>query len=417
MPILHTMKRSLLLLAVLILAARLARPRAVGRERPARRQRGSPPIPAASPNTTRACAAFQPTRFCASTWRSPTRSSARSSTPRSRRPISRWLQQHAAQDRILYIVLTKGIPLRIKGTPGRDGTRASVDSELTLLYRRMTGADATLAGRLANPYFLGATPVEQATTFNHKAFDLYLVTRLDGYTVEDVIGLIDRGAAPVQEGRILLDQRAAPPSQAGNAWLKSGADRLTAGGFGSRVTLDTSPGVVTGEKNLLGYYSWGSNDRGTKTRRLGLGFVPGAIAGMYVSTDARTFTEPPAALDDRHLDRPGHVLRRLSAVADGRSHSRGRHRRRRARGRAVPRCHDSARHPVPGLPVRLQPGRVVLSRDALPELADGGRRRPALRAVPAEAAAGGRHRQGHRPGHRAARATSRRGGSRRWRRG
>ncbi len=209
-------------------------------------------------------------------------------------PIARWLQQHSAQDRILYIVLTKGIPLRIKGTPGRDGTVASVDSELATLYRRMTGADAALAGRLANPYFLGAKPVEQAAAFDHKTFDLYLVTRLDGYTVDDVIGLIDRGAAPAQEGRILLDQQGGTASLAGDGWLKNGADRLAAGGFGSRVTLDTSPGVVTGEKNLLGYYSWGSNDRGLKTRRLGLGFVPGALAGTYVSTDARTFVEPPA---------------------------------------------------------------------------------------------------------------------------
>ena len=192
-------------------------------------------------------------------------------------------------------MLTKGIPLRIKGTSDREGTRASVDSELTLLYRRMTGADVTLTGRLPNPYFLGAKPVDQATTFDHKGFDLYLVTRLDGFTVADVIGLIDRGAAPVREGRILLDQQGGTPSQAGDAWLQSGADRLAAAGFGSRVTLDTSPGVVTGEKNLLGYYSWGSNYRGTKTRHLGLGFVPGAIAGTYVSTDARTFTEPPAA--------------------------------------------------------------------------------------------------------------------------
>ena len=209
-------------------------------------------------------------------------------------PIARWLQQHSAQDRILYIVLTKGIPLRIKGTPGRDGTVASVDSELATLYRRMTGADAALAGRLANPYFLGAKPVEQAAAFDHKTFDLYLVTRLDGYTADDVIGLIDRGAAPAQEGRILLDQQGGTASLAGDGWLKNGADRLAAGGFGGRVTLDTSPGVVTGEKNLLGYYSWGSNDRGLKTRRLGLGFVPGALAGTYVSTDARTFVEPPA---------------------------------------------------------------------------------------------------------------------------
>ncbi len=70
-------------------------------------------------------------------------------------PISEWIRKNSAQDRILYIVLTKGIPLRIKGTSGRAGTTASVDSELSLLYRRLTGAQAPLSGPLANPYFLG----------------------------------------------------------------------------------------------------------------------------------------------------------------------------------------------------------------------------------------------------------------------
>ena len=210
-------------------------------------------------------------------------------------PIARWLQEHSAQDRILYIVLTRGIPLRIRGSADRDGTRASVDSELTLLYRRMSGADAPPAGRLANPYFLGAKPLDQAAAFNRKASDIYLVTRLDGYTVDDVIALVDRGVAPVQEGRILLDQQGGTASQAGDAWLKLGADRLGAAGFGSRVTLDSSPGVVTGAKNLLGYYSWGQTYQGPKSRHLGLSFVPGAIAGSFVSTDARTFAEPPAA--------------------------------------------------------------------------------------------------------------------------
>ena len=54
-------------------------------------------------------------------------------------PIAEWIRRHSAQDRILYIVLTKGVPLRIRGTSGRSGTIASVDSELTLLYRRLTG--------------------------------------------------------------------------------------------------------------------------------------------------------------------------------------------------------------------------------------------------------------------------------------
>src|SRR5688572_25382092 len=54
-------------------------------------------------------------------------------------PIAAWIARQGAQDRILYIVLTKGVPLRIAGTGGRPGTIASVDSELALLYRRMTG--------------------------------------------------------------------------------------------------------------------------------------------------------------------------------------------------------------------------------------------------------------------------------------
>src|ERR1035437_4799092 len=36
-------------------------------------------------------------------------------------PIAEWIRRNSAQDRILFIVLTKGIPLRIKGTSGRGG--------------------------------------------------------------------------------------------------------------------------------------------------------------------------------------------------------------------------------------------------------------------------------------------------------
>ena len=209
-------------------------------------------------------------------------------------PIAAWLRQHAALDRILYIVLAKGIPLRVAGTPGRDGTTASVDSELTLLYRRLVGRPPALSGRFANPYFLGARPVAQAKPFSRAASDLYLVTRLDGYTVRDVTALIDRGAAPVREGQILLDQKAGVLDGAGNEWLATAADRLARGGFAGRVVLEDTSDVLRGRKNVLGYYSWGSNDWAITTRRLELGFVPGAIAAMYVSTDGRTFTEPPA---------------------------------------------------------------------------------------------------------------------------
>jgi len=60
------------------------------------------------------------------------------------------------QDRLLYLVLTKGVPLRIAGTTGVSGTIASVDSELTLLYRRLVGQPLPLPGAIENPYYLGA---------------------------------------------------------------------------------------------------------------------------------------------------------------------------------------------------------------------------------------------------------------------
>ena len=53
-------------------------------------------------------------------------------------PIWACIASLRAHDRILYIVLTKDVPIRISGTGGRSGTNASVDSELTLLYRRRT---------------------------------------------------------------------------------------------------------------------------------------------------------------------------------------------------------------------------------------------------------------------------------------
>ena len=49
---------------------------------------------------------------------------------------------------------------------------------------------------------------------------------------------------------------------------------------------------------MIGYASWGSNDpqRESDGRRdLGFEWLPGAIATQYVSTDGRTFQEPPAS--------------------------------------------------------------------------------------------------------------------------
>jgi hypothetical protein len=105
-----------------------------------------------------------------------------------------WMSRHAAQDRILYPVLTKGVPLAVDG-------------------------------RIPNPHFLENAPIGQARPFSRSASVLYLVTRLDGFTAGDAAGLIDRGSAPRRDGRVLLDQKAGVIDASGNAWLAAAAAR------------------------------------------------------------------------------------------------------------------------------------------------------------------------------------------------
>lgn len=219
-------------------------------------------------------------------------------------PVANWLSRNRAQDRILFIVLAKGVPLRVAGTGGRTGTVSSVDSELTLLYRRMTGQQIPPSGHVANPYFHATRPISEARPFTHDRHDIYLVTRLDGYTTQDVIGLIDRGSTPSRDGRFLFDQRASVLPDPGNQWLQRAADVLGGLGLTDRITLETTSQTAANQTNLLGYYSWGSNDPAMTNRRNGLSFEPGALAGTYVSTDGRTFKEPPTTWTLGRWDNP-----------------------------------------------------------------------------------------------------------------
>jgi uncharacterized protein (TIGR03790 family) len=208
-------------------------------------------------------------------------------------PIIDLLSRNALQDRVLYIVLTKGVPLRIAGSEGRSGTMASVDSELTVLYRKLLGLDSVVIGQVPNPYFLDQRPLTEARRFTRFANDIYLVTRLDGYTVDDVRGLIDRGLSPARDGTIVLDQRASAVDTAGgDRRLAEAADRLRRGGYQNPVLLERTAAVVTFGEPVIGYYSWGSNDPANRLRRFGLKFSNGAVGGMFLSTEGRTFIEP-----------------------------------------------------------------------------------------------------------------------------
>jgi uncharacterized protein (TIGR03790 family) len=207
-------------------------------------------------------------------------------------PIASAIARHGLHDRILYIVLAKGVPIRVRGTGGLQGTGASVDSELTLLYRRLVGGDPSAIGRVDNPYFLGDRPVSDARRFVRSASDIYLVTRLDGFSVDDALALIGRGASAGRDGQIVLDRRATVIDRGGDSWLQDAGARINAMSAGRAVVEGTRALAETSEP-VLGYYSWGSNDPANRLRSPGFRFAPGAIGGMFVSTDGRTFEPPP----------------------------------------------------------------------------------------------------------------------------
>lgn len=207
-------------------------------------------------------------------------------------PIARCIAERGLFDQVFYIVLTKGVPLKVDGSGGREAVRASVDSELALLYSSLMGVRTTLAGKVPNPYYT-AHASGRFVRFSHRLFYIYLVTRLDGYDEADIRALIDRAQEPSRDGRFVLDLHA-DNAETGNNWLRGAAQKLADSGIdSSRIRLDTSPEMLTGEKNVLGYYSWGSNDPTARSRFTRNTWAKGALMAEYVSSDARTFEKPP----------------------------------------------------------------------------------------------------------------------------
>lgn len=202
------------------------------------------------------------------------------------RPVAEWLLRRGAQDRVRYIVLMRGVPLRIAGTLGREGTTASVDSELALIYRRLAGGPVKIAGPVQNPYFLGPEPLDAARPFSHQAHDVTLVSRLDGVTEAHVRAFIDRTGTPAVDGVFALD-RSGTEDAVRERLFREAAAALLARGFEGRVVTDDTSRPLRTDQPLLGYFSSGAvhgHPRLPEAR-----FAPGAIASGLFAGDAGTF--------------------------------------------------------------------------------------------------------------------------------
>jgi uncharacterized protein (TIGR03790 family) len=200
------------------------------------------------------------------------------------RPIGRFLSAHRLQQKILYIVTTSELPLKISGSD-KDvaAEHCSVDSELTLLYSKLRGVKFPKAGMVPNPFFR-----QTAEPFRRPRFSIYLVTRLAGYDFDDVKGMIDRSLEARNRGKFVIDLRSSE-NEDGNSWLRAAAARLPK----DRVVLDESSQALYNQRDVIGYAGWGSNDKNRKQRWLGFQWLPGAIATEFVSENGRTFKRPP----------------------------------------------------------------------------------------------------------------------------
>jgi uncharacterized protein (TIGR03790 family) len=201
----------------------------------------------------------------------------------------------AKNKNIDFIVLTKGVPLRLidEGGYSVDATLAGMELKFAPIGQTPGKFGVTEANpdaafkRCINPYFGAKEP------FSHAKYGMYLVNRLTGYTVEDVYKMIDHSmiAAP-SKSPILLDSQ--PKFQPGSGYwgmeesMKIANDKLSEKGV--NIKYDKSVDFSDGGEPLAGYCSWGSNDPSFNPEVYHqIKFVPGAIAETFVSTSGRTF--------------------------------------------------------------------------------------------------------------------------------
>jgi uncharacterized protein (TIGR03790 family) len=201
----------------------------------------------------------------------------------------------AKNKNIDFIVLTKGIPIRLidQGGYSVDATLASMELPFAPIGQTpgtfgITERDQEAAiNRCRNPYFGSKVP------FSHEKFGMYLVNRLTGYTVEDCFKLIDNSVnAKASKSPILLDSQ--PKYGPGSGYwemeltLNRANEKLSAKGL--NIYYEKTEEFSDGHEPLAGYCSWGSNDVNFSADAYHrLKFVPGAIAETFVSTSGRTF--------------------------------------------------------------------------------------------------------------------------------
>jgi len=202
--------------------------------------------------------------------------------------------------RISYLVLCRGVPLRIGHDPARyqphppvtdnpffQTNQAAVDSELSLLAVN----DSPINAFLVNPLFRNDHPAPWELT------QVVKVARLDGPTAADAAALVDRAMAAERTGllgRAYVDLGGIRPD--GDQWLRSAADQL--GQLGFDTVVDTSPATFSAAARFdapVLYLGWYAGRLNGPFALPGFRFPPGAVAVHIHSFSAETLRSSETA--------------------------------------------------------------------------------------------------------------------------
>lgn len=199
----------------------------------------------------------------------------------------------SAGHRIAYLVVCRGVPLRIFNDPtlrepkpagpipdAYNKNEAAVDAELSLLAQ----SGSTLVGLVANPLYANETP---------SSIDLELVvkvSRLDGPTAASARGLVESGLAAERTGlagRYYLDTQGPFPD--GDTWLTSVGAQLADLGFDGDT--ESTGGVFEPAARFdapVFYFAWYRSDLTGPMAAENFRFPPGAVAFHLHSFSAQT---------------------------------------------------------------------------------------------------------------------------------
>lgn len=192
-------------------------------------------------------------------------------------------------DKINYLVTTKGLPFNVRKSDdcgGLNGVKycSSFDSELSLLFSPWSD-EIMDDGFVENPYY------DNWDYFTREKYGIFLVTRLDAYTLEDVKTLIDRGGPGIEVSkslaRFIIDFSYVTDEgvkEVLTSFVEPAINYLQLNDW--QVVFDPGDELLTDQERVLGYYNVNYQP---SNKVLNFDWMHGSISEILLSTGNLTF--------------------------------------------------------------------------------------------------------------------------------